>query len=189
VPAENEEMPMSYTRRQYVLMAVLALGLGVLGFDLLFMHSGDLPPQSAQAQTAGQSDEFTVPQSAGPASGEEPRYAMAHKVREFAAAEVPATQPSADAFVPSGDWMAELRKKPVELYPTQAMAQGFMDHHRLSSTMCLPGQSSAIVDQQILRVGAMVDGFRLESIKPTCVVFSREDLNIVLTIKQDAAKE
>ncbi len=179
---------MTYTRRQYVLMSVLAAGLAALVVDVLFLRDGDLPPQKAQAETAGDAEKL-VP-AAPQASADAPRYALARKVRDLAAAQPAASEAAGDPFQPSDDWMAELRKKPVELDPGQAIAQGFLERHRLSSVLCLPTQSTAIVDQQILKVGDGLDGFRLISIKPTSVIFSHGSINVVLNINQAAsAKE
>jgi hypothetical protein len=175
---------MSYTRRQYSLMAVLAVGLAALAFDYLFMRPGDLPPQQAQAQTAQEN----TSRAGGAAGIEAPRYALASKLNEYARLNPAPQGTPANAFQPSPDWLAELRKKPVELDGTQAVAQGFMDRHRLSSLICTPTQSSAIIDERVMREGDSLDGFTLESIKPTSVAFSRQGINIVLTVREESSK-
>lgn len=179
---------MAYTRRQYVLMAVLAAGLAVLLVDRLFLHSADLP-QKASAQSNSFQEEQAPAEPQGAVNLPEPRYSLAKKVQQYASRHDTGEQAPGDAFQPSDDWMAQLRKKPIELDGQQALAQGFMDRHHLFSTMCLPKQSTAIIDKQLLKVGDVLDGFRLESIKPTSVVFSRDGLNVVLNIAAAAKEE
>ncbi len=127
---------------------------------------------------------------AGVSSGatpEPPRYAVSQSLREYAQDQDSPSAKTPDAFMPSDDWMASLRHKPVEVDTSQALASGFMEHHRLSSVICFSGQSTAIVDEKVIRVGDVLDGFKLLSIQPDSVVFAAQGVNVVLKVSHQVS--
>jgi hypothetical protein len=181
---------MAYTKRQYALMTVLAVLAAALVVDLMFLRDSELP-RSAHAQGPLQPHDFTAAggEVKGAPRAEASRYAVARALRQYAAEHAEAASAGAeDAFQPSSDWMTQLRHKPVELDKTQALAQGFLERHRLSSVVSAAGQATAIVDERVMRVGDVLEGFQLASIGADSVVFANQEVNVVLKVHSRSAE-
>ncbi|MHC4293953.1 MAG: hypothetical protein ACYSTL_00035 [Planctomycetota bacterium] len=180
---------MKLGKRHKLWIAVLVLALGALIVDRALLGTGGSSPEKAIAAPVGTLVKPPVesPPQLPNVSSEVPREVPAKQTvteklegvgtsRQFDPAVV------RKGFCLSEDWLAEYRSRaPGESHLTPA--QRFTRSHELAAVMVSGNSARAVIDDKCLRVGEMLDGFKLVWINEDSVIFEVGTEHVVLKLK------
>jgi len=181
---------MTLSTSHKALFAVLALAVAALLFDWIFLRGGAAGPTQANASVGAVEEVEPPPPPASPSeppagAGEKPDTEpppLADRLQTVARTLALDPTRMRDAFVPSEDWLSELKPpEPVAAPPDPA--EGFGQRHSLSSVILMGAGGSAVVDGRAVRVGQELDGFRLLRLTPTGAIFQSGDRQVELRLR------
>ena len=182
---------MVLTKRQKVMVAVVGLGVGALLIDRVLLDDGQGGPQQAQA-AAPSHVQRTVPIAPSVPSGtvllDNSLASRLDSVREMLDLDLGATK---DAFCPSDVWMAELRPDVAEIKPVQAEVSherkgiDFGRSHQLKAVVASGANGGAFIDDKYVRMGQLIDGFRLVKVGYRTAVLEADGVQVELKLKVD----
>lgn len=179
---------MVLTKRQKVMVTVLGLGLAGLAADRLMLEDGATGPGQAQAASPG----VPVAATGNPAGSptvellDNSLASRLDTLRDVMALDLSATK---DAFCPSELWLSDLR--PEERVVTSSDEVRVMDfgrRHQLKAIASSGTGGAAFIDEKFVRVGQVIDGFRLVKIGYRMVVLESNGVEVVLRL-QDAQQD
>ena len=98
--------------------------------------------------------------------------------------------PGVDVFRPSADWLADAvtaAKPPAESLDTARPEKLFAEQHHLTGVMVADQQHLIIVNGKALRIGQVIDGFRLVEIGDRSAVFENDaQVRVTLPMSEPA---
>ena len=194
---------MKFTKQQRTLAAALALGVGALAFDRLFLDDTAPGPSQAAADPV-------VPASAArhahrPEAAERPADPSADPLddaglipaRLIAAAGINGVAPekTRDAFAPTAAAQAAAaaaaQKKATATAETPAAdvaAAQFVSKHKLTGVMNAPTGGIAVIDGHAVRVGESCDTFELVSVGTRTALLKLDGVSVELQLPGPGAK-
>jgi hypothetical protein len=172
---------MALNKRQRMSMGVLAIGLMALVVDRMYVL-----PKSAPAQPAAGSDDYTVTATSERAMAPPPLSAPAgltatSKLEAAWSGKNLRLDESRDLFSLPPSW-PRARGPEKRTTPTAAAETVFAARHKLEAiTMDLEGER-ALVDDKLLRLGDILEGFQLIAIDRESATFERDGQRVRLVL-------
>lgn len=175
---------MRLSKGQKVCAVILALALGGLVVDRVFLGYEIASPDQAAADTR---DSRPTPPDPSTASFDplESTFGQPLTERLEAMAISYGLDPAdtRNAFRLSPGWMADCRRKaPADQHLTPA--ERFTRDHQLLAVILTPDADSAAVDGNCLFVGEKLDGFELVSVSEHSAAFESDGERVVLRLKK-----
>lgn len=186
---------MALTKRQKVMVTVLGLGAMALVVDKALLGEEQVGPPRAQAAQAvravvppgpvGRPAE--PPPAPGPVLGDSTVAEISalaaglDTVRDVLALDLSDTR---DAFCPSATWLSDLR--PVESIVTSSQEARIIDFargHKLKAVVTHGGGGAAFIDDKYVRVGQVIDGFRLVSVSDRGATLAAKGVQVELKLQ------
>lgn len=154
-------------------MSVLALALGALGVDKVFLgQSGPSPAAAEQVVPQAATDNKEVAQT--------PIETLAHRLEAHRAA---ATVPAGEAFVAPLGFLPRAHADAGEVAAPQAAPVVQIAWPRLSAVV-MGTSPGAILDGRLQRVGETVAGFELVTVAERSVTIRQGEHEMVLTLDE-----
>lgn len=173
---------MVLTKRQKVMVAVLGLGAVCLAGDKLFLDGGSTGPSQAEAASGGGA--VPLEPKLAPAVATPPGNSLTERLdalRETMNLNLMATK---DAFCPSGSWLSDLRPgERTAMSSDEVRVMAFGRRHALNAIVTSDCGGTAFIDDTFVRVGQVIDGFRLVRLGYRTAVFEANGLEVVLRLK------
>lgn len=183
---------MQLTKERKILVGVLALGMGALVVDRLFLATGASgPSQASAAETSTSASTGSAADSAGTgsvsslttkdgATAQGP--SVAEQLRHAAARET-AAKPR-NAFSLASPWFAKSRSQQTRDSWKQRVTT-FRRNHQLDAVLGgSNGSATAVINGESLSVGDSVGGFNLVAIGSRSAVFSNEAGRFTLYVSE-----
>jgi hypothetical protein len=175
---------MALNKRQKTSMGVLAIGLAALVVDRMYVL-----PQSAPAGQATAADEYTVTATSDravvpPPASAPPDLTVAAKLEAAWSDNDLRSDGPRDLFSLPSSWPRNRgSEKPPR--PTMTAEMIFATSHKLEAITMDPQGKRALIDDKLLRLGEMLEGFRLVAIDTESVTFERDEQRIQLELVKD----
>ena len=174
------------------MVAVLGLGVGALLVDRVLLGGEQSGPERAEAASPAYVEKTAPAASLATRSGAMSATALADRldaVRQMLDLDLAATK---DAFCPSEVWMAELRPEALEVKPVRTEVSHerksieFGRTHQLKAVVSGGVNGGAFIGDKYLRVGQVIDGFRLVKISHRAAVLESDGVEVELKLKVDS---
>lgn len=184
---------MAISKRQKVYLSILAVALGALVLDRVFLGSGGATPgraavrQGARRPGSRQAAPASPPSAPGePAAPEGQR--IAARLRAAAQAEKPDYSNVRDVFAVPPAWMAELEPPAPD---GSSADEGVPDRpaHKLMAVMVGERGGHAIIDGRCLLVGQERDGLKLISVAEDAAVVEENGVRIQLQLQKEESEQ
>ncbi len=176
---------MKLTKEQKIYAGVLGVALAGLTIDRVILESEHTSPSQASAQSLTDSA-FTgrdapVPQFTDTKIQLHQPF-ISHRLTTVAATKRASLGRTVDMFSPSDVWFAKPEPEVAPVAPTRIATadprlkiEAFETQHKLNAVMTKDGAGYALIDNQMLRVGQAIDGFKLVSIDKQSATFEARD--------------
>jgi len=177
---------MVLTKRQKTMVVVLGVGLAALAVDRFVLGGPESGPSQAQAASP---DPGMGPSPLGapaaPAETDLLANSLATRLdtlRETMDLDLSATK---DAFCPSESWLSDMRPAdPVATSSTEVKGLDFGRKHQLNAVVTGGGgHGGAFIGDRFVRVGQVIDGFRLVKIGYRTATLENDGVEVVLKLK------
>ena len=175
---------MALNKRQKMSMGVLAIGLVALLVDRMYIL-----PESAPAGQAAPADEYTVTATSDravvpPPVSAPPDLTVAAKLDAAWSDNNTHSDDPRDLFALPSSWPTARRSEEAPR-PTVTAWRKFATGHRLEAITMDPQGKRALIDDKLLRLGEMLEGYRLVAIDTESVTFERDGQRIQLELVKD----
>lgn len=179
---------MVLTKRQKVMLGVLGLGAVALAVDKLMPGGGQTGPSTANAASAtfvgSTVSDSPVPRGTGGRDADLLDNSVASQLdtlRRTLGMDLDSTK---DAFCPSKTWLSALRPGDcVVTSSDEVRAIDFGRMHELKGIITSGDGGAAFIDDKYVRIGQIIDGFRLVKLGYRMVVFESNGAEVVLKLK------
>lgn len=174
---------MRLSKQQKVYLAILALVLGVLIMDRVFL-SHKSPTAEASVHSDPVPDESILEATDSPDPNSQPsRIKLAQRLEALWPDESLGLDEARDAFSLSTAWLADVRAQgPL---PVGDAAARFAKNHQLRAVLIESQTSSAVVDNKFLMLGQELDGFKLVAVDEDSATFAAGKKRVVLRLEND----
>jgi len=184
---------MVLSKKRKIMAVVLLAAVAALVADR-FLGVIPMGPDEAEASPA---DEYAIIEPAaapaaaevsGPAAAAVPSVTLAERLERLAAAEGFDGSEVRDAFQAPASWVPQSADAAGGGAPNldEARIQAYQESHRLRATSVGVRGRMALIDDECLTVGQMLDGFRLEAVDSNAAVLVSGSLRVVLRLPTDA---
>lgn len=174
---------MTLTRQQKVLVTILALGVGAMLIDRLVLSSGATGPSPAAAHAVrsaatGAGDVSLIDEAQALAAliaADRNDDDVADRLAEYARQHGLDVSSMRDGFEPSPTWVAPAAAAQTGPDRPAAMPQDherFVRSHKLVAVMGSGPGAVAVIDGRALRVGQIIDGYRLIEVRERTAIFA-----------------
>jgi len=185
---------MKLSRQQKIYLAILALVLGALLVDRLFRSRQPAPaeanaePETVAVEASTYSDPLpgeTIPamMDLPDPNSQPPSIKLAQQLEILLPDECLDLDQARDAFSLPAAWLDELCA-PNPLGQADAAAR-FAKSHQLKAVLIDGQNSSALVDDHLLRLGQELDGFKLVAVNESSATFAAGTKRVILKLKTD----
>lgn len=170
-------------RKRWIYIGVLGIVVVAFIMDRLFLGT----PQAAEAKLAPPDPKPGQPAPAVPKNQQEPppvvdpSLAWLERLGE--------SRSTRDVFAPSPEWLIKQQEKieaaaaaEQEKGPKPGSPEAFQAAHKLQATTVMGNGGLAVVDDQCLKVGDTLDGFRLVHVRAGAVEFRRGADHVTLSL-------
>jgi len=183
---------MVLTKKQKVMVAVLSLGVAALVVDKAFLGEEAAGPSRTQAATPPGPAPTAPP--AATATPPEANDRLVAKITSLAATldavrdaldlDLSGTR---DAFCPSKNWLSDIRPNEAMATTSQEVrAIEFTRRHELKAVVTRGEGGAAFIDDTHVRVGQIIDGFTLVSVRVGAANLAAGELQVELKLKTDS---
>jgi len=182
---------MTLTKRQKVMVAVLGLGVAALAVDKVLLGEEQAGPPSAQL--AAPPGPVATPAPIPSASATTPGHNIVAEISALAAgldgvrdALALDLSDTPDAFCPSETWLWDLRPSEQIVTSSQEVRViGFSQRHTLKAVVTHGKGGAAYIDDKYVRVGQVIDGFRLVKVSDRMVTLKAGGVQVELKLQTD----
>lgn len=178
---------MVLTKRQKMMVGVVGLGLVALTADKLMLGGGQTGPSQANAAVGfapSAADGSARPKTAGAKGSELLDNSLASRLdvmRETLGMDLGATN---DAFCPSKTWLSDLRpEERIVTSSDEVRVIDFSRAHELKGVITGGEGGAAYIDDKYVRMGQVIDGFRLVKLGYRMAVLESNGVAVVLRLK------
>ena len=182
---------MALSRKRKVLAVLLGLAAMVLVADRLTPGPGQAgPAQVKAAVTPGKGvrpTEVPVTNAADEVTGDASGLAddsLAARLETFCREHDLDPLAVRDAFCAPQSWLADLQPE-QPMSSTQVMAQDFVRKHKLTAVATFQNVGIAVIDDEHVRVGEKLDGFRLMRVADRSAILASNGVQVKLTLNPD----
>ena len=184
---------MTLSKQRKVYLAVLGLGLLSLGADRLFLGGGQTAPEQATASVIVAPSRSQPSAPAKTVGGEAPAVitrvnALAERLAMVSSRQNVDPQAVPDAFELSPEWKAALHP-PDGTDGTSKRIASFQQTHHLTSVVMDKVGGSAIINDNVVRVGQELDGFKLVSVSRDLAALESGSLRVELKLATESAPQ
>ncbi len=175
---------MALNKRQRMSMGVLAIGLVALVVDRIYVL-----PQSAPAGQTAVAEDYTITATSETAAVPPPVSApaglrAATKLETVWSDKNLRFDEPRDLFSLPPSW-PRTREPEIQIAPTVAAVTVFAAAHKLEAITMDPQGRRALIDDRLLRLGEILEGFELVAIDKESVTFERDGQPVQLELVKD----
>ncbi len=166
------------------MVAVLGLGAVCLAGDKLLLEEGSIGPSQVEAAPGTGGGAGPLEPRLAPASAPSPCNSLTERLDALRATMNLDLMVTKDAFCPSESWLSDLRpEERTAMSSDEVKVIGFGRKHALNAIVTSDCGGMAFIDDRFVRVGHVIDGFRLVKLGYRTAVFEANGLEVVLTLK------